>query len=280
MGWFNNQRGLFVVRLLPHIAWGFTTHHFDFLPRLCDLKTHGSRSTMNTWAQWTLWPSVKMENVGCLRLESVTEKHNQTATDAAEIYRKKRKQKWYFCLWPMDSIRISICYAESVNARFWPLSSWELTWRYDIQHAVLQQMCGVAQKRLANSWQIMAHHLLAGIFFGLFIHHLWTNFDQRDVFPKRTWNDYKPLNCVYQTYFQGKVSSKNMRWRGQVLVSQYWYPSRGNHHVMSMYNQSTQNTWNLGFAMKIPDFLGQVCWHLLMIRSPSAQSFLLGFSCD
>ena len=80
MGWFNHQLELFVVRLLPHIAWGFTTHHFDFLPRLCDLKTHGSRSTMNTWAQWTLWPSVKMENVGCLRLESVTEKHNQTAT--------------------------------------------------------------------------------------------------------------------------------------------------------------------------------------------------------
>lgn len=46
---------------------------------------------------------------------------------------------------------------------------------------------------------------------------------------------------------------------------------------MSMYNQSMRNTRNLGFAMKIPEFLGQVCWHLLMIRSPSAQSFLLFF---
>ena len=63
----------------------------------------------------------------------------------------------------------------------------------------------------------------------------------------------------------------------QVLVSQYWYQTRGNHPVMSMYNQSMRNTRNLGFAMKIPEFLGQVCWHLLMIRSPSAQSFLLFF---
>ena len=152
-----------------------------------------------------------------------TQPNSYLLTPLKFIERTANKKK-HFCWWPMDSIRISICYADSANARLWPLSSWELTWRYDVQHAVLEQMCGIAQKWLATSWQIMAHHLVAGIFFGLFIHHLWTNFDQRDVFPKRTWNDYKPPNCVYQTYFQGKVSSKNMFWRGSstsitILVS-------------------------------------------------------------
>ena len=105
MGWFHHQLELFVVRLLPHIVgvsplqesyntplehtpgnpptqlWKDSLYNLlaphiilTFCQDSATSKPLGSRSTMNTWAQWTLWPSVKMENVGCLRLEIVTEK--------------------------------------------------------------------------------------------------------------------------------------------------------------------------------------------------------------
>ena len=158
MGWLNHQLELFVVRLLPHIV-GVSPHII-----LCDLKTTGSRSTMNTWAQWN---TVTICEDGKRWVSQIGNRHCKKTTKQLltplKFTERYRKQTWYFGWWPMDSIRISICFAESVNVRFWPLSSWELTWRYDIQHAVWEQMCGIAQKWLANSWQIMAHHLVAGM---------------------------------------------------------------------------------------------------------------------
>jgi len=37
--------------------------------------------------------------------------------------------------------------AESVNARFWPLSSWELTWRYMIFNMLFCSKCAELHKK-------------------------------------------------------------------------------------------------------------------------------------